>query len=91
MDDFANTASGNLNKLQHNNLFEIWESFAIETNILAGEMRARYIRDLTSLSTENIDVVKQMIAFRKQLYQAYTNLGLDFNEITKKNIAFAEI
>ncbi|MFK7001058.1 hypothetical protein V3Q90_03310 [Flavobacterium oreochromis] len=45
MDDFANTTSGNLNKLQYNGLFEIWESFATETNILAVEMQANLVED----------------------------------------------
>jgi hypothetical protein len=35
--------------------------------------------------------MKKMIAFRKQLYDVYSNLGLDFSAITKKNIAFGEI
>ncbi|POR27935.1 hypothetical protein BWK58_03930 [Flavobacterium columnare] len=69
MDDFANTTSGNLNKLQYNGLFEIWESFATETNILAVEMQARYIRDLMSLAADNIDVVKQMIGYKKELFK----------------------
>ncbi|QYS86376.1 hypothetical protein JJC03_15925 [Flavobacterium oreochromis] len=60
MDDFANTTSGNLNKLQYNGLFEIWESFATETNILAVEMQARYIRDLMSLEA-NMDVIASSI------------------------------
>ncbi len=89
LSDFSSVTDDVLIVLDKNEaLLPLWKSFANEQS-LGPIMRARYIRDLATLSDANIDVLKSILVIRKNLS---VGLGVDdLAALGNSNIGFATV